>query len=209
MRNLILSALLGSGGAVLLASPASAEVFASWNECAVAGSTYRASACSSNVGEHRVVLTLKSSESRVGVRGFFGTVSVSGFGALPDWWKLQASGGCRSALTASIAFDDPPHEDGLCRDAWRGLGTFVLYRYLMSGDRLGIAIDVLLSEPVDLAAEVPYVLVEFRISNVKTVGDDACSGCRTTMGISPTSAHFMDNSGIWTPEDAYNSIQWQ
>lgn len=101
--------------------------------------------------------------------------------SLPDWWKMAASGQCRSgALLASADFT----QNGGCSDPWRNIAAAEIQEFDIGqpgGSPSQVRILAVAGVPADsaraLTADRSWYGVKVRIKTTKTTGGNACAGC--------------------------------
>ena len=202
--------LLMISGSAVQAQP---TIGLSWDECSTLPDQvpFKSSPCTTNEGDQQVVITYTSAATQTVQRCLVEIRVVNSSNApLPNWWRLQRAGGCRTAISTRLNFGDPPLEDGLCGNPWAGRDSVVLYTfYNSSQDYLAIILDIQFPTVVELAANVKYAIGAVQISNVQTVSDGACSGCSEIVGILLNGTDLQDASGAWVRANSYGSLQWQ
>lgn len=181
---MLLAGVLTSG----VASPSrAADIALGWNDCrSASGAALRTSGCDSDFGSHELFASFTLDSPIEDAIGIVAVIDVQfGSTGLPDWWALQ-SGGCRvGELDASALFADRPG----CADPWAdaSLGATALIQGINPTQprgganqmRIYYAAAVPSSQVVDWAAGTTYHAVRLRLSNARTTGVGACSGCNT------------------------------
>src|SRR5207249_4461436 len=117
---------------------------------------------------------------------------------LPSWWQLGA-GECRAgAFSGTSNFAGTGFET--CEDYWGGRNLDAvqyLSRYHEVNDARLVLSAALTSGPGGpVAPGHDYYAFRFVITNAKTVGADACSGCDTPVCIVFNSLKLMQPAGV-------------
>ena len=198
-----------------------------WNHCLPQGTGVQNKdfACNTNSGEHTLVGTFQLSSNMNQVSGVEIILQLaSASAALPAWWNLRAIGGCRTALTVDGETDPA---DVACPDWSEGQMFVGLGTYCTSAgpcvDRPGPANEarIKLVEAVpqqlvkNLVPAQDYFSFNIRLTNVKTVGLDACAGCTTPVcivfnSVNITTVQNLNNRFISTASSpGSNFVTWQ
>jgi len=93
---------------------------------------------------------------------------------LPEWWKLGATGDCRTGKASFVA--DMSGVADVCVD-WYGASALTVFGYTWDGNRTHIVASAGLDTPVLASAGVEYYAGKVTVNNSKTVGSPACAGC--------------------------------
>lgn len=175
---------------------AAAGVNLRWTNCfGDAGVQNRISACLTTLGsagtmvgsfELATAITGDGSPQNVGgVSGIEGVLDlIAAGGALPAWWDFSAPGGTVGCRGTALAVN--PTISGLavnCFDWAGGSGAGGLAAYTDTGTPAGtpghrrIKLGFAVATPVDLPAATEFFAFNALISNAKTTGAGACTGC--------------------------------
>jgi hypothetical protein len=166
---------------VLLGSPVhAAGINLAWNDCGTSGLPLATFACNTNVGFRSLHTSFISPVPMTQLVGMEVVIDVAyNQASVPNWWLMQSTGGCRfGALTSNTNFTAGPFS---CADPWQpnSVGGTVIQPGLPTPNRARIravaAVPSVTPMTVDDVTE--YYAIEIRISNAKTVGAGACSGC--------------------------------
>lgn len=106
---------------------------------------------------------------------------MSSLPALPDWWKVGATGDCRAGKSLYTSKIGSSAGD-FCFD-WTANAGFDVYNYVWDSNRAHItaltAIDA--STPFAIQAGQEYLGGQIEFDNGKTVGTGSCTGCSAPM----------------------------
>lgn len=170
---------------MLVASMASAAgINLLWNDCALGGGVQNKTfACTSNTGTNSLYASFippAGITAATGVETVIdllveNTATLSG-----GWWAFKNASTCRQTALSSSA--DFTSNTG-CTDYWQGLaaGGVTAYIQSYSGNanraRLLAIYATAVANATSMDSNLEYYGVKFNISNAKTVGTGACSGC--------------------------------
>jgi hypothetical protein len=181
-------ALIAGALLAITATPALAAggMNISWNDYGSNGLPELASACASNTGTNRLVVTFVPPADMPAFAAFQGELELhSDTVTLPLWWQLRnevaigQTGQCRNgALSASIDFSSFAG----CEDPYAGQGTGGIGRYTVgfggpNRARLNFVFAVPPGSATRLVEGVVYAGVSLNISNIRTTGTGSCAGC--------------------------------
>jgi len=174
-----------------LASAASAQIQARWDDCFVdGGAADKSPACNTNVGTNRLVISYTAPQTFTGFVAIDGQIDLlADDSTMPVWWDLRNAGACRQTA-ASISIDGTvlPDYSGSCVDTWdfgaTGTGLFTGYALGYDGDpgwaRAVFAIARPISNPTTLNAGTNYLAWIWQIGNANT---STCAGCQESVAI--------------------------
>ena len=177
--KLLLAILAAILAVAAMPSPARGQAInLSWDDCGANGAALRAFACDTNLGVNTLVGSFVPGafvDSMTAMQAVI-DVQVQGLN-LPDWWGLRA-GFCRPAsLLSSFDFTSGPLH---CSDYWQG-GAVGAARATPAGNRLRIEVVAALplndSRVADLDDNTEVYAFKVSITNAKSTGDGACTGC--------------------------------
>lgn len=167
-----------------LLTPAAAQaagVNLSWTACGAAGQASRSFSCDTNAGTAHVLVGSLVAPAGVTIfEGFTAVLTVQSESAtLSPWWQLRPfTAGCRTgALTVSADFRryTPTCSDFFYGRAVAGLGVFEFE----TPNRVRLTVSAqggpTIQGPLNAGDE--YYMFALTITNAKTVGVGACSGC--------------------------------
>ena len=149
-----------------------------WDNCRLVTNLDKFFACNINtgaafhlVGALRPVVTIPDAQ---GFEAILDVVSLSG--PLPDWWKLQFPGGCRTALNS---LDPSSNLSITCPNAGGSSAMLVGASYPFGGDPAVERIVVTSSfvGTVGLESTLQTALFDLSINRAKTTGVGSCAGC--------------------------------
>ncbi|MBI5709274.1 MAG: hypothetical protein HZC42_03090 [Candidatus Eisenbacteria bacterium] len=211
-------------GTVTLAAEATAAgVNFSWDACTAEGGVQsKTFACNTNAGSRAAwgsFMVAADQDSFVGVEIIVAVQAQSD--TLPDWWQFFNSGACRqTALSTSFDFTSAPGT--ACTDPWFGQAAGGLAAYhtintvppVPSGlaNAAEIKIGAAVANPLTLSAGTEYYCFRLGITNVKTVGSGACSGCDVPVCLTLSQvkvAQVGGTSEYLTNPIASNVVLWQ
>ncbi len=165
--------------AVSASLASAAGVNLAWNDCG--GPSVKTFACNSNSGNN---FLFGSFVAPAGVSAMTANEIVidlqSATSTVPAWWDFKNTGSCRTTAL-SISFDGTTSAGGSCADYWNGQGAGGIgaYRTDLGANRRRIvavgAVPQAAAGPID--ADTEYFSFRLGISNVKTAGTGACTGC--------------------------------
>lgn len=158
----------------------------SWNNCGANGLAAITSACNSNTGTNRLVITFVPPAPVPFFAAFQGELELQSDGdVLPAYWQLrnETSIGqinqCRNgSLSASIDFSSFAG----CDDPYFGQGSGGLGRYTVgfggpNRAKLNFVFAVPAGSETQLEQGLQYGGVSLNINNARTVGTTVCAGC--------------------------------
>jgi len=182
---LALLALLGAAAPDVPCAHADAAIYLTWTDCPLSGNATSASEflCDFNEGfeELYCAFTLPQATG-ADVVGLIAVIDLqSSAPALPDWWQLAKSGGCRSG-NLSISADFRQNPD--CVDPWTGDAVAEIQAYSVGEPRSGanqVRIKAVCGVVPALArtldATSVYYGLKLVIGNLFTYGFGSCAGC--------------------------------
>ncbi|MBI5709399.1 MAG: hypothetical protein HZC42_03720 [Candidatus Eisenbacteria bacterium] len=209
-----------------LASEApAAGVNFSWDACTAEGGVQsKTFACNTNAGSRAAwgsFVVAAAQDSFVGVEVVINVQAQSD--TLPDWWQFFNSGACRqTALSTSFDFTSAPGTT--CTDPWFGLaaGGWAAYHTintvppvpsgLANAARIKIGAAVSSTSPLSLAAGTEYYCFRLVLTNAKTVGSGACSGCDVPVCLTLSEIKVAQLNGAveaLTQPISQNVVYWQ
>lgn len=213
---------------LLLASCAASQAHAfpglllNWDDCSVAGSAYKLSACDQNGGSQTLILSFRAPDGIGQLSGVEAEVILysQSPAPVPIWWHIRNQAGqCRQgALSSNADFVTGPSS---CLDPFAGqaLGGVVTYDVGAGGDprrvRLVVAYALPSGSETPLTSDEEYYAAKVVIDNRKTTGADACAGCQSVMGVwfSTLNLHQPPGVGDYLITDAStverNFVGWQ
>lgn len=170
----------------LMASPAAAHaagVNLSWTNCYPDGAiSNRSFACDTNAGTNVAIgsyVTPASELADVIALDIVLAVATEG-STLPAWWQMRNADTCRkTAMSVSAVF---PESMSQCVDYWQNQASAGSYykpgTYGAATAQLLLGVFVSnLTRLGPQAGNTEYASFALSISNIKTVGGDACAGC--------------------------------
>ncbi len=177
MRRTILLAL-----ALLAASAtlATAEgLMLRWQDCSGDGGVQnRTFACDTNTGSNTLVASFILDTGLSQVNGDELVLDLaSTSGTLPDWWRFRTAGSCRQLALTIAAHDGIGCPDLFALQASMNIASYVVGTFGPNTARILSVNAVAPGFEVDLTGGQEYAFAKWSISNVKTVGTGACSGC--------------------------------
>jgi hypothetical protein len=192
-----------------------------WDECVGGGgSMFRDFSCDTDVGTQVLVASVVAPAGIDQLVSFETEIQISPTGAVfPDWWRLRNQTGqvnqCRNgALTSSADFNGWTG----CTDVYLGQAAGGITTYLVDASGANFArLHVTYSLPSDLAAvlvpEQEYYATRISISNAKTIGPDACSGCSTPACITCSYVRCLQPAGspggnVTVTYGNFNTVGW-
>ncbi len=165
---------------------AAAGVDLSWDECGLAGSQFKASACASNTGSpYNLVASFQPPGGITQLVGITADLRVSSI-ALPDWWK-HGSGQCRgtSSLLTNFDFTSGPV---VCRPVWSvpvfGGYTYTLGDYGPNTARLRVSAFVSDDQAAAVRPDSEYYAFRAQILADRSTGAGSCAGCSAPVALS-------------------------
>lgn len=213
-------------GTVTLAAEATAAgVNFSWDACTAEGGVQsKTFACNTNSGSRAAwgsFIVAAAQDSFVGVEIIVAVQAQSD--TLPDWWQFFNDGSCRkTALSTSFDFTSAPGTS--CTDPWFGLAAGGLAAYhtiatnppvpsgLSNAARIKIGAAVPSTSPLSLAAGTEYYCFRLVLTNAKTVGSGACSGCDVPVCLALSQIRMAQLNGTYedlTQPISQNVVFWQ
>jgi hypothetical protein len=152
--------------------------------------TLHSFACDSNGGSASFTVSFAPDRNLDNFNSFYAVLNLqSDSPNMPDWWQLTHLGGCRDgALSTSAEFAAVP---GGCADPWQGqipsysitwrtaLFPGVGYGDIPAPNRAQFRVSYGTAPPLPLVIGAEYYGFRATINYQKTVGADACGGCRT------------------------------
>lgn len=154
-----------------------------WNDCPSGGGVQNKTfACASNTGTNTLVGSFIPPVGVTAATGIEVVVDLLTAGpAYADWWAFRNVGTCRqTALSANADFTGGPSN---CTDYFVGAasGGLTNFESGFSGTANRARIKALWAVPPanagPLDSGTEYYAFKFNISNAKTVGTGACTGC--------------------------------
>jgi len=176
---------------VLAASPARAQggLYLTWSDCPQGGGSQSdfVSLCTNDGQQELYCAFTMPQATGADVLGIIAVIDLQhSQSPLPNWWHLEASGGCRSqcisgpCLAASTDFS----QSAACVDPWHGQAVSEIQAYtigeprgLPSQVRIKAVAGVTPALAVSLGATSMYYGVKLVIQNTWTTGVGACAGC--------------------------------
>jgi hypothetical protein len=180
-------ALVGLAIAALAPTHARADssLFLTWDECvnSVIATSNNLFACDTELGFEELYGAFTMPQATgVDVLGLIAVIDVQHSSPiLPNWWRMAASGDCRSGtLSAGANFT----ANSGCVDPWHGNAVADVQRFTVGEPRSGAGqariisvCGVIPSLAVALDATSTYYGIKLVINNALTTGATACSGC--------------------------------
>ena len=195
----------------------------SWDACTSEGGVQsKTFACNTNTGSRSAwgsFVVAADQDSFVGVEVVVDVQAQSD--SLPSWWQFFNDGSCRqSALSTSFDFTSAPNTN--CADPWSGqaFGGLAAYHTVAtvppvpSGlpNAAEIKLAAAMTNPVSLAAGTEYYGFRLVVTNAKTVGSGACSGCNVPVCLTLSQvkvAQLNGTSEYLTTPITTNVVLWQ
>ncbi|MBI5711670.1 MAG: hypothetical protein HZC42_15410 [Candidatus Eisenbacteria bacterium] len=213
------------GTVVPAAGATAAGVNFSWDACASEGGVQsKTFACNTNAGSRAAwgsFIVAAAQDSFVGVEIIVAVQAQSD--TLPDWWQFFNSGACRqTALSTSFDFTSAPGAS--CTDPWFGQAAGGLAAYhtintvppvpsgLPNAARIKIGAAVPSTSPLTLAAGTEYYCFRLILTNAKTAGSGACSGCDIPVCLTLSEIKVAQLNGAvedLTQPISQNVVYWQ
>ena len=171
---------------ILAARPAAAAdaLHLTWDDCEPGGTHDQAFDCGANNVTLGLYLAFSSAVATgADVVALEAVVDVQhSLATLPDWWRMSASGECRSGqLLASVDFSAA----NVCVDPWAGAGSAEVQGYsygephpVPNQVRIKVVAGVPSSQAWTLAANQLYYGMKVLISTDHSTGSLACAGCQ-------------------------------
>jgi hypothetical protein len=128
--------------------------------------------------------------------------------ALPDWWKLGATGDCRTAKAGFNA--NFSTLTSACID-WYATSTLLVGGYSWETNKAHVVIAAAIDAPMALDPDVEYYAGQLTVLNSKTVGTGLCAGCSFGMkwGLYEVMASGNDGQQIRVTEPLANQcLDW-
>ena len=180
MRRLLLSSALALAITPLPALAQPYGINLAWDAClSEGGVSNRTSTCASNNGTNLLVgsfMPYSESFTFVGIDAQI--VIQSSVPVMPDWWQLGV-GACRAnALFANAAFAALPGQG--CSDPFNGQAVAIAnYTTPFQGqtDVARLRVVAAMPEPSSVSPGLEYYAFTIAISNTRTTGANACTGC--------------------------------
>jgi len=153
-----------------------------WDNCYGDGGAWnKAFACDSNVLGEQLVGSIELDQTITRVNSIQFVVDiVAASPALPAWWSLARSGGCRSTSLDLDPFQYPPSSACVPWAAGPyggGLGTYSAGPQGPASARVTGAVAVSIDHLGTLSPGTEYFVFRLTIDHAKTVGTGACAGC--------------------------------
>jgi hypothetical protein len=165
---------------VLAAGRSGADgIHLSWDDCGLAGSSFKTFACNTNEGSDALVISVQLPDSVDGVYFAGANLNVTTGVSLPDWWQIgqPAAVLCRDTVAFRVAHEPGstvcpplfPHVDVIGSAASTSLpgSNLVLINCGLGSDTTKTLVT----------PGTEYHLATLRLMHLRTVGDPACSGC--------------------------------
>ena len=191
---------------------ACADSALSWIDCSQAGGAgAQFFACDTSDGADELVLTVTPNTSLgVVTRVRFSILIVSGADTLPDWWRIGLGG--RRPVQILTSFDNPPFEDGICRDPWGvDFSGAAIFEPNPDGctacGRIKVEIEGSTVEPL-LKGE-RYYICRMRLTHRHSTGPNAVTGCATPVCIRLEHLYFVLADGSVSTSYGSYSVGWQ
>jgi len=151
----------------------------SWDDCGTHGVQQRAFACDTNAGSNTIVGSFVAGAYLTAVTGAEAVMDLnSSSPALPNWW-MQRTGSCRAgSLNGNFDFTAGPFN---CFDYWQGGAIGAITQDPPDGNR--VRIKGVFALPTDdsrigpIAEGTEVYAFKAVITNARTTGLGACSGC--------------------------------
>jgi|SRR5580765_8771539 len=180
----------------LLATPAFAApgLRLSWDHCFADGQVVnKAFACGTNLGSEVLDLSFESpvaASDRVGIEL---TVHLtSSDGTLPDWWRVNGAGGCRSMALGAAVIDPSSINCDQPIPALNGAGGVAdMAQITPTVWRVRAAVAVPAAAPFSVGPGTETLAIQLIVRNTRTVGSTACPGCTTPICIGFASANLV------------------
>jgi hypothetical protein len=190
-----------------------------WNDCLGAGGlTNRSFTCDTNVGNNDLYVSYDPPVNIPDLNGAIPLLDLqSATTPLPQWWQFKNAGTCRLVALSALG----PNITGTCPDSWAGVGVPGIAAYYTTSVLPSLPLDRarilgVVSIPSASAQNVnpgtEYFCLGIRISNIKTVGPTACSGCMVPVTIVLSEVVLTtNNSGDFriTNPLTSNTVTWQ
>jgi len=188
-----------------------------WNDCPAAGGTENVLFnCNVNTGNNALVVSFVPPFDLTDVLALQANVEIineptfsicdpippggpSCYPPLPSFWDMQ-TGGCRSSgIFASVNFQSPPYDAGVCQDMWQGQGVSgSAYQVNVGGsnwNRFQVVAAVPAGIPVSASASAESYAFIVMINHVKSTGTGACEGCCTPVTLVCDYLQLQYNAG--------------
>ena len=188
-----------------------------WQDCSGDGGVQnRTFACNSNTGSNVLVGSFVFNGGLANVEGVeFDLVFSSASSPLPEWWRFKNVGSCRQTALTMAAHDGLGCPDMFALQSFMAIATYGVGDYGPNTAHLEAVSAVPSAVAVDLGGGQEYGLARWTISNSKTVGTDACSGCATPVCILLNTAYFttvgnLNDTWVGTANfQGSNRVTWQ
>ena len=164
---------------------AAGSLYLAWNDCPLGptAAQNRSNACDANTGESQLIVAFSVPQVVDSVLALEISLDLQHAApTLPAWWMLEPTGCRAGAMHADADFGSLQS----CEDLWPGSEVGGLQVYAVGQPRGGpnqarmrIAMAVLLQDRRILAAAAIYYAARVAITNVNTIGGQACAGCET------------------------------
>jgi hypothetical protein len=115
---------------------------------------------------------------------------------LPEWWRFRSVGSCRQLALTISAHDGIGCPDLFELQASMNIASYVVGTFGPNTARILSVNAVPPALTVELAGGQEYAVARWSISNVKTVGTGACSGCATPVCILFSVARITTYGGL-------------
>lgn len=213
--TLLCSALLALTASVASAAPG---INFAWNNCfSDGGVPNRNFACNVNTGSNVAVASFVAPAGVVAMSGNEVVIDLQSAGTtLPLWWQFKNAGTCR---TTALSVNFSPPAIVICVDPWVGqaAGGIGAYTIGFGGNptraRMTVAVATPAPGPID--ANVEYFSMNMAVSNAKTVGTGACTGCTVPVCLVLNSIKITQPVGVGdfklgnSGSPGSNIITWQ
>lgn len=190
-----------------------------WDACASQGVSSRSFACNTNTGTN---LMVGSYVAPSGVTQLTGTemalLATFDGGSVPSWWQMKNVGTCRQAALTMQVVRNPAWT--ACLDQWTtsafgSIGSYTIGSPTANNVQIKLISAVFSGGAGPLTSGAEYFNFTLTISNVKTVGTGACTGCSTPgcvilQSIKLTQPVGVGDHVITTPvTSGSNVVTWQ
>jgi hypothetical protein len=195
------------------------QVELAWASCYGDGGPRNESfACDTNTGSHTLIASFKPDMTSETVNGNEIVVDVSSAGAgLPAWWQFKNTGTCRASALSVTSI--PPTPLVQCIDEFAGQATSGIGAYVIGVNASPNRARLIIAEAVPASALAlvdpagEYFSIAIHITNEKTTGTGACSGCLTPMCIVLESIKLTagggENDEFISASPGTNCVAWQ
>jgi len=176
----------------------------SWNNCGANGVPAITSACASNTGTNRLVVTFVPPADMPMFAAFQGVLELQSDGdVLPAYWQLRNEAAigqtnqCRNgALSAGIDFSTfAGCEDPYFANGSGGLGRYTVGFGGPNRASLNFVFAVPTGAETQLSQGVEYGGVSINISSIRTVGTTVCAGCNVGVCLKLQNVELLQPEG--------------